>query len=134
LRCARFCGVSTRTSRTAERLQYQAEELAQVGDALRESETRLLDFALTSSDWFWETDSEYRLTFASDGIRLVGIDPESCVGRTHWELDLDAATEPKNGTTTSRLCSIGSFFEMSDIRASMTRLAPHICIQRQTRF
>src|SRR5207248_7493388 len=47
----------------AERLQYQAEELAQVGDALRESETRLLDFALTSSDWFWETDSEYRVTF-----------------------------------------------------------------------
>jgi len=79
----------------AERLQYQAEELAQVGDALRESEARLLDFALTSSDWFWEADSEYRLTFASDGIRLVGIDPESCVGRAHWELDLDAATETK---------------------------------------
>src|SRR5438105_9588850 len=53
----------------AERLQYQAEELAQVGDALRESETRLLDFALTSSDWFWEMDSEYRLKIGRASCR-----------------------------------------------------------------
>jgi two-component system cell cycle sensor histidine kinase PleC len=74
----------------AERLERQARELADVGEALRESEARLLDFALTSSDWFWETDSDHRLTYASDGIRSLGFNPESCVGRTHWELDLDA--------------------------------------------
>jgi PAS domain S-box-containing protein len=77
----------------AEHLEAQAKELGDVGDALRESEARLLDFALTSSDWFWETDSEHRLTYASDGARLLGVDPESCIGRTHWEIDLDASRE-----------------------------------------
>jgi PAS domain S-box-containing protein len=77
----------------AEHLELQAKELADVGEALRESEARHLDFALTSSDWFWETDSKHRLTYASDGLRLLGLDPESCIGRTHWEIDLDAPSE-----------------------------------------
>ena len=47
----------------AERLETQAQELTNVGEALRESEGRLLDFALTSSDWFWETDSHHRLVY-----------------------------------------------------------------------
>src|SRR5580700_1239118 len=61
----------------AEHLEAQAKELGDVGDALRESEARLLDFALTSSDWFWETDSEYRLTYASNGVRLLDLDAPS---------------------------------------------------------
>jgi PAS domain-containing protein len=73
----------------AEHLELQAKALADVGETLRESEARFLDFALTSSDWFWETDSEHRLFYVSDGARLLGLDPESCIGRTHWEIDLD---------------------------------------------
>lgn len=76
-----------------EHLEAQAKQLVEVGEALRESEARLLDFARTSSDWFWETDSEHRLTYVSEGIRLLGLDPESCTGRAHWEIDLDAASD-----------------------------------------
>ena len=36
---------------------------------LRESEARCRDFALTSSDWFWETDEKHRFTYLSDHIR-----------------------------------------------------------------
>src|ERR1700682_5022818 len=62
-------------------LEQKATELADVAQALRGSEVRLLDFALTSSDWFWETDTEHRITYTSDGIRSLGLDPESCVGK-----------------------------------------------------
>ena len=77
----------------AERLETQAQELTNVGEALRESEGRLLDFALTSSDWFWETDSHHRLVYVSEGVRPFGLDGASWVGKTHWEIDLDAAME-----------------------------------------
>lgn len=77
----------------AERLETQAQELTDIGDALRESEARLLDFALTSSDWFWETDREHRLVYVSEGIRLLGLDCISWIGNTHWEIDLDGAMQ-----------------------------------------
>jgi PAS domain S-box-containing protein len=77
----------------AERLETQAQELTDIGDALRESEGRFLDFALTSSDWFWETDSEHRLICVSEGIRLFGLDCISWIGKTHWEVDLDRTVQ-----------------------------------------
>ena len=49
---------------------------------LRESEARCRDFALTSSDWFWETDEQHRFTYLSDHIRAFGQDPETRIGRT----------------------------------------------------
>lgn len=77
----------------AERLETQAQELTDIGEALRESEARFLDFALTSSDWFWETDSEHRLVYVSEGIRLLGLDCTSWTGKAHWEIDLDQAID-----------------------------------------
>ncbi len=43
----------------------------QAEQALSDSQARFLDFAAASSDWFWETDAEGRLTFLSDGIERV---------------------------------------------------------------
>jgi hypothetical protein len=77
----------------AERLEAQAQELTNIGEALRESEGRLLDFALTSSDWFWETDSHHRLVYVSEGVRPFGLDGARWVGKTHWEIDLDTAMQ-----------------------------------------
>jgi PAS domain S-box-containing protein len=77
----------------AERLEAQAQELTDIGEALRKSKAKLLDFALTSSDWFWETDSEHRLIYVSEGIRLLGLDCSSWTGVTHWEIDLDRAID-----------------------------------------
>jgi len=61
---------------------------------LRESEARCRDFALTSSDWFWETDENHRLTYESDHILGFGLDPQTAVGRTRSELAADVLTEP----------------------------------------
>jgi PAS domain S-box-containing protein len=61
---------------------------------LRESEARCRDFALTSSDWFWETDENHRITYQSDQIRTFGPDLRNVVGSTRSELAADVLTEP----------------------------------------
>jgi PAS domain S-box-containing protein len=61
---------------------------------LRESEARCRDFALTSSDWFWETDEEHRFTYLSDHIRAFGQDPQTRIGRRRIDLAGDVITEP----------------------------------------
>jgi PAS domain S-box-containing protein len=61
---------------------------------LRESEARFRDFALTSSDWFWETDENHRFTYQSDHVRSFGQDPENIINRTRGELAADALSEP----------------------------------------
>ena len=61
---------------------------------LRESEARCRDFALTSSDWFWETDEKHRFSYLSDHIRAFGQDPQTRIGRTRTELAVDVVSEP----------------------------------------
>jgi PAS domain S-box-containing protein len=61
---------------------------------LRESEARCRDFALTSSDWFWETDENHRFTYQSDHIRAFGLDPQNIIGRTRSELAADIVSDP----------------------------------------
>jgi PAS domain S-box-containing protein len=61
---------------------------------LEQSEARFRGFALTSSDWFWETDENHRFTYMSDGIRAFGDDPASCIGRSRVELAADAGSDP----------------------------------------
>ena len=74
----------------SRKLERQAAELRLIADALRDSEGRFHDFALTSSDWFWETDAEHRFTHTSDEIRGFGQDPTRVIGRTRQELALDS--------------------------------------------
>jgi len=40
-----------------------------------------------------EPIAAHRLTYASDGIRSLGLDPKSCTGRTHREIASDAAID-----------------------------------------
>jgi PAS domain S-box-containing protein len=61
---------------------------------LRESEARCRDLALTSSDWFWETDEQHRFTYLSDHIRAFGQDPKTRIGRRRMDLAGDIAAEP----------------------------------------
>jgi C4-dicarboxylate-specific signal transduction histidine kinase len=61
---------------------------------LRESEARCRDFALTSSDWFWETDDKHRFTYLSDHIRAFVQDPQTRIGRTRYDLAGDVTDEP----------------------------------------
>ncbi len=68
------------------RLERRSSELAQ-------SEARFRGFALTSSDWFWETDQDHRITYVSEGIRVLGQDPSSRIGRSRMELAADTGIE-----------------------------------------
>jgi PAS domain S-box-containing protein len=66
-------------------LAVQFGRLEQRSSELTQSEARFRDFALTSSDWFWETDELHRFTYLSEGIRGFGHDPEKLIGRTRIE-------------------------------------------------
>jgi PAS domain S-box-containing protein len=70
-------------------LAAQLRRLEQRGWALAQSEGRFRDFALVSSDWFWETDADHRFTFISDGIRAFGSEPAHSIGRSRMEMAVD---------------------------------------------
>lgn len=54
---------------------------------LRESREQFRDFAESSSDWLWETDSNLRFTYFSPNItRVLGVTPEWHYGKTRREL------------------------------------------------
>ncbi len=78
-------------------LQAGRTEIELAADALRVSEARFRGFALTSSDWFWETDAEHRITYMSQGISTTGfgIRPAQMLGRTQLELAANADGEPE---------------------------------------
>jgi PAS domain S-box-containing protein len=69
----------------SRRSERNTAELAEAAEALRKSEARFRDFALTASDWFWETDEEHRITYVSEGIRAFGQDPSRFIGRSRLE-------------------------------------------------
>jgi PAS domain S-box-containing protein len=75
-------------------LAVQFRRLEQRSFELAESEERFRRFALTSSDWFWETDENHRFIYVSDGIRAFGDDPASCIGRSRVELAASAGGDP----------------------------------------
>jgi PAS domain S-box-containing protein len=53
---------------------------------LRDSEERFKDFALTASDWFWETDSAMRISYLSERFaEASGARPQDFLGRTAVE-------------------------------------------------
>lgn len=55
----------------------------------RKNHQRIQDFAVSSSDWFWETDAEDRFTFLSDTAEdFSGRGAlDRAIGRTRWELN-----------------------------------------------
>jgi PAS domain S-box-containing protein len=74
-------------------LALQFRKLEQRSSELEQSEARFRGYAVTSSDWFWETDERHRHTYVSDGIRGFGQDPNSPIGLTRMELAADTESE-----------------------------------------
>jgi diguanylate cyclase (GGDEF)-like protein/PAS domain S-box-containing protein len=52
--------------------------------AVQESEARFRSLTALSSDWYWEQDAEFRLTFMSN-IEELGLDASQYLGRKRWE-------------------------------------------------
>jgi PAS domain S-box-containing protein len=74
-------------------LAVQFRRLEQRSSELEQSEARFRGFALTSSDWFWETDEHHHFTYLSDGIRAFGHEPATCIGRSRMEFAADAESD-----------------------------------------
>ena len=65
-----------------------------IENALRKSEKHLRDVTEAASDWTWEMDRRFRLSFVSERFyTLTGVAPEEVLGHTHWEL---AGEEPES--------------------------------------
>ncbi len=58
-----------------------------IESALRNSEQHLRDVTEAASDWTWEMDQQFRLSFVSERFyTLTGVSQSQVVGRTRWEL------------------------------------------------
>ena len=64
--------------------------------ALRESEERFRQFAMLSSDWFWEMGPDFRFSYFSHGYeRKTGLSASDLIGKKREELSEDIGEEEK---------------------------------------
>ena len=71
---------------TLERLVRLAALQARTLASLRASEARFRSLTELSSDWYWESDADFRLTFLSTLLgEKTGLDPAAYLGRRRWE-------------------------------------------------
>ncbi len=81
----------------ADRAQAEEENRAALEremEKLAESEQRFRDIAESSSDWFWETDDQDRLTMLSDRFyEVTALSPEQVLGRSRLEYAKSARTQ-----------------------------------------
>ena len=73
-------------------------ENATLYQALGESEQRFADYAETASDWYWETDTDHKVTRMKDyeQLRAIGRLPlTSRIGLARWEFAEDVESQPE---------------------------------------
>ncbi|MGH8354537.1 MAG: bifunctional diguanylate cyclase/phosphodiesterase, partial [Pseudomonas sp.] len=87
---------------TARLIDRNYSRLANSRAALAASEERFRDVAEAASDWLWETDAEYRLSYLSERFEAVtGYTPSTWLGRSLDEL-LSCDNQPVSGWLRSR--------------------------------
>ena len=68
-------------------LRSDITQLKLTEERLAESERRFRDYADSTSDWFWETDSDHRFTYISGRMtEITGLSAGSVIGRRREEL------------------------------------------------
>ncbi|AMW34224.1 response regulator [Haematospirillum jordaniae] len=104
--------------RVEERTSHLNQEIMErrsVEEALRQSEERFKDLTEVSSDWFWETGLDGRISLVSDRFFSVsGLARERIVGRRLSEL-------VENGTISDVSQGADSIEEMMEQRAPLIR-------------
>ncbi|MGQ9368595.1 response regulator [Azospirillum sp. ST 5-10] len=53
-------------------------------------ESRFRDLTEVSTDWYWETGPDHRVTAVSTGLRALGVEPQALIGRRWEEITGDA--------------------------------------------
>jgi PAS domain S-box-containing protein len=87
---------------------------------LRQSEARFRSLTGLSSDWYWEQDEEFRLTFMSSRfVERTGIDPAPFIGRTRWDEPAPNLTEADWARHKAQLLRHEPFFDFE-----MERVGP----------
>ncbi len=75
---------------------FDITDLKRTERALLESEERLTDFSEAASDWFWETDNEYRFTYLSERFETItGMERSTFIGKRRFEI---APIQPDKNT------------------------------------
>ena len=62
-------------------------------EALDAERARFADFSDIAAGWIWETDAEHRLTFVTEGIRAIGVDPQSRYGQRSNALEMPTGVD-----------------------------------------
>ena len=95
-----FAQASISKQETLNGLEYTVF-LQDVSDRIRAeqkllaSEARFKDFALSSSDWFWEMGPDLRFTYLSDRFEEVsGMSAQSIIGKTRQEISAPDSDDP----------------------------------------
>lgn len=69
-----------------EQAQQEISERKQAEEALRESEERFRDVALSTSDWVWEIDAQGHYTYCSEKVvDVIGYTAEEVLGQTPFD-------------------------------------------------
>ncbi|MCM0021749.1 MAG: PAS domain-containing protein, partial [Tagaea sp.] len=90
--------------------------------ALDAERARFADFSDIAAGWVWETDAEHRLTFVSQGIRAIGIEPGSRYGQRSraWDeptgIDRDGPTLGQTMDAKREFRDVLVRLEMADAR------------------
>jgi PAS domain S-box-containing protein len=86
---------------------------------LRESEARFRSLTALSSDWYWEQDEQFRLTFMSSRfVERTGIDPAPYLGHRRWDQPAPNLTEADWQRHRAQLERHEPFFDFEMERAS----------------
>ena len=92
---------------------------AQAEADLRQSEARFRSLTGLSSDWYWEQDEEFRLTFMSSRfVERTGIDPTPYIGRMRWDEPAPNLTESDWARHKAQLERHEPFFDFEMERVS----------------
>jgi PAS domain S-box-containing protein len=87
-------------------------------DALAAERARFADFSDIAAGWVWETDAEHRLTFTSQGIRAIGIEPNARYGRRSRAWD-DPTGVARDGPTLGQIMDARREFRDVHIRLDL---------------
>ncbi|MBN2216988.1 MAG: PAS domain S-box protein [Pirellulales bacterium] len=81
-----------------ERLELDIANRAIIEEALRESEEQYRSLVELMSDWIWEMDADYRITYSSPQVKdALGFEPDEVIGKTPFELMLPDDAQGSKG-------------------------------------